>query len=137
MALRRLPICKSSILVKFLLPIGIFAEVRSPHRVMFYTLFHFVLPLPTCSLLIDGHSKSDSIHESLKQASSLVFRPFKKRKQPHSTIFTPPSLPTKYNPSHSFTSPSLLPPLVILSTPLTSLAAPVPSSRTLNTLRAL
>ena len=136
MALRRLPICKSSILVKFLLPIGIFAEVRLPHRVMLYALFHFVLPRPTCSL-IDAHSKSNSIRGSLKQTSSLSRQPFKKRKQSHSTIFTPPSLPTKYNPSHSFTSPSLLPPLVILSTPLTSLAAPVPSSRTLSTLRAL
>lgn len=54
----------------------------------------------------------------------------------HSTIFTPPSLPTRYNPSHSLTSPSLLPPFVTLKTPLTSLAAPVPSSRTLSTLLA-
>lgn len=53
-----------------------------------------------------------------------------------STILTAPSLPTRYNPSHSLTSSSLFPPLVTLRTPLTSLAAPVPSSRTLNTLRA-
>jgi hypothetical protein len=54
----------------------------------------------------------------------------------HSTILTPPSRPTRYSPSHSLTSSSLFPPLVTLKTPLTSLAAPVPSSRTLNTLRA-